>query len=184
LKAFYFAVSLLVLSLPAAADEALSSAMGAQMQMPETAAIYRLEFLRKKIPDEKTAVAAVSDKTKAADAEFGQKVRAMLELAREEVRRAAQGPNPVDIRVRVRCVSKRIVTTSGTAKRAFVPALAWAAAEDAPAPAMVTRKTAKACRIQLITTPSKRPNKAPSFAQGNGDLRRYMVDYAPAEAQQ
>lgn len=182
LKALCLTISLLLLSLPAAADEVLSSAPGPQVAETETDGLYRLEWLRKKIADEDAAVAAVSKSENAAEAEFAQKVRNMLALAREHVRRAAHGPNPVDIRVRIRCVSKQVVMTSGSAGRPFVPALAWSAASTEQAPTTVTRKTAKACKIRLTTTPSKKGSNGGSLrAESATQLQPFAVELTPIE---
>ena len=119
--------------MPAAAAELSSSQDGIQADDNEFGRLYSLEWLRQKIASETTPEASL-DSADPAEARFAHKVRAMLALAKEEVRRAAADPNPVRLDVRLRCVAKRVVLRSGT-HQPFVPALEWSVAADESAPA-------------------------------------------------
>jgi hypothetical protein len=147
LKAFCLAFAFVLSIVPATAAELSSSQDGIQVDDNEVGRLYRLEWLRQKIASE-TAAEASLDRDDPAEVKFAQKVRAMLALARQEVRRAAADPNPVRLDVHLRCVAKRVVLRS-SAGQPFVPALEWSVAADEPAPT-VTTKVVKTCAIELI----------------------------------
>lgn len=143
MKAFCLAFSFLMLIVPAHAGDVFAPPGWAQIDDTDTSGAYRSAWLHKKIELVESAVA----ESRSSEAAFDAKVRAMLASVREKVRRAAAGPNPTNIRVRVRCVTKRIVLV-GDAPRPFVPALAWSAQTTAPKQEVVG-KVFKACAIKL-----------------------------------
>ncbi len=170
LKAFCLAFAFVLSIVPAAADELRSSQNGLQVDDNEVGRLYRLEWLRQKIASE-TAAEASLDRSDAAEAEFAQKIRAMLALARQEIRRAEADPNPVRLEVHLHCAAKRVVVRSGT-HEPFVPALEWSVATDAPAPIVATR-VIKACAIKLIRS-------QPGVGQ-RARMVPYSVDLPPIE---
>jgi len=154
LKAFCLAfASFVVLIAPAAAAEAIPpTANGMQADEAATAS---LETLLQKITSADAGSQIAADNP--ADVEFANKVRAMLALAQDEVRRAAATPHPVRIDVRLRCVAKRVMAAAPEAQpSAFVPAVEWSVvdangrAAQPPAPAPVATKLVRACAFQLL----------------------------------
>ena len=179
MKASCLAFACILSIVPAAAEESAASQNGLQADDIEAGRGYRLEWLRQKIANEDAAAASI-DSTDPADAEFARKVSAMLALAKEQVRRAAASPDPVQIRVHLRCVSKRVVLQSET-QQPFVPALEWSAAA-VPAPTIVS-KTAKACTIELTRSRlDSGPPSGPATGQG-AQMRPYSIELpVPGEA--
>jgi hypothetical protein len=166
LKAFCLAfASFVVLIAPAAAAENFSpTGSGAQN---EEAANASLQTLLQKITS--TDPGAPIATNNAADARFVEKVRAMLALANEEVRRAAASPTPVRIDVRLRCVAKR--TTMAAAQpqtSSFVPALEWSVSGDAEPSEPAASKLVRACAFQLLrreVTEQRAPQMEPYTVQ-------------------
>ena len=167
MKAFCLAfASFVVLIAPAAAAEAIPPAANG-MQADE-AATASLETLLQKITSEDAGSPMAADNP--ADAEFANKVRAMLALAQDEVRRAATAPNPVRIDVRLRCVAKRVTVAPEARPSSFLPAVEWSVVDgngdttQASAPAPAATKLVRACAFQLLRrdavaarTPEMRP---------------------------
>ena len=167
---------LLALSLPAAADDAPAPDLAVPAVETQIVGNDRLESFLNTLSDKTGAGGdATSEGSTAAraEAEFAMKVREMLALARAEVQRAASGPNPVNIRMRIRCASKQIVTRqAATAERAFTPALAWSAMDAERPTEKIVRRVKKACRIQLIRTPVE--------ARDDGtQMRKFKVELEP-----
>jgi len=155
LKALCLAFSIFALIVPAAAGELSSSedvASESIAQAGEAGAngLYRLEWLRHMSARDREA-ALSSESTD--EAEFNAKLRAMLQLAKEEIRRAAASSEPVAIRVRVSCVEKRLMMARAP-KQALVPALEWSPAELAPTTA-VTSMVIKGCSLKLVRIRAK-----------------------------
>ena len=141
--------SFVVLVAPAAATEAIPpTANGLQTGAAATAS---LGTLLQQITSEDAGSPIATDP---ADAEFVAKLRAMLALAKDEMHRAAAGPNPVRIDVHLRCVATRTVVVSEARPSSFVPALEWSAvgvdsdATQATAPA--ASKVVRACAFRLL----------------------------------
>jgi hypothetical protein len=170
LKAFCLAFAFVLSIVPAAADELSSSQTGLQVDDSEVGRLYRLEWLRQKIASE-TAAEASLPRSDPAEAEFAQKIRAMLALARQEVLRAQAGPKPVRLEVHLHCAAKRVVLRSAR-HGPFVPALEWSVSTDAPMPIVAT-SVVEACAIRVIRRQRVEGHRA--------RMVPYSVDLPPIE---
>jgi hypothetical protein len=172
LKAFCLAfASFVVLIAPAAATEAIPpTTSGVQSDEAATAS---LQTILQKITSEDAGAQVAADNP--ADAEFANKVGAMLALAKDEVRRAAAAPHPVRIDVRLRCVAKRVTAAAPDEQpSSFVPAVQWSVvdangyAQPAPAPAPAATRLVRACAFQLL--------RRDAMAEQSPEMRPYTVE--------
>jgi hypothetical protein len=143
LKAFCLAFSIIALTVPATAGE-LSSASPAG-DVPAKS----LEWKVTEPDGRKQALYFEST----SEADFNAKLRELVALAKEEMRRAAASKDPLVVRVRMRCVERKVIVKR-TPERAYVPALAWSA-QTVEAEPTLTANVTKACKFKLVRSRPK-----------------------------
>jgi hypothetical protein len=163
LKAFCFAVALVVSIVPASATGLALSERGVHVAQTEPSRLYRAEWLTAQMPAQSVEVPPVTADTLdepeadpgAVDAATAQisatlkaKIRAIIAFAREEARITTEdGSKLVGSRIRVRCAVKQVVAKSKPSLSAM-PALMLS--ERAAAEPVVNSTTVEACTVKLI----------------------------------
>jgi hypothetical protein len=165
LKAFYFAVALVVSIGPVSAKDLALSGNGVGVAQAEPSRLYRAEWLAAPTPSKQTpfeetevplfaaapadephsgtvdaATAQISDALKA-------KIRAIIAFVRDEARPSADG-DLLASRVRVRCAVKQVVEKNKPSLSAM-PAL-MLSERAAAEPTTVRSTTVEACTVKLL----------------------------------
>ncbi len=168
LRAFYFAVVLVVSIGPASATDLALSGRGLGVVQVEPSGVYRAERPGAQTPSKQTSseatelplfaagpadepeidVATVDSATTPVSEALKAKIRAIIDFVRDEARSDRDGSKLLASRVRVRCAVKQVV-----AKRkplpAALPALMLSQRTTAE-PTTVKSTTVEACTVKLI----------------------------------
>ncbi len=163
MKAFYLALTVLVLTAPARADDLFASPRGLQIDEDGSRGIVADWVLERSGRDRGAAAAQAS--INAYEAQFGARLRELVAQATEAARSAAAAGGPTEYHLSVRCVARRLVM-----QRAPQPALMQPALD---APPVVASKTVKACSIKMTASLGAAPEP--------GKLRPFSVTLSPLE---